>query len=89
MLIDISVLVNGSLTGFFSSSYGLRQSDPLSPLLIVIVMEALGTMISAVVSARLLSGFMGTWTDISNLLFADNTLLFCGADPNHLRNLRI
>jgi hypothetical protein len=29
-----------------------------------------------------------TWTDIFHLLLADNTLLFCGADPNHLRNLR-
>jgi hypothetical protein len=52
-------------------------------------MEALGKLIPAAVSGGLLSGF-SVWTgvDISHLLFADNTLLFCGADPNYLRILR-
>jgi hypothetical protein len=86
--VRFSILVNGSPTGFFSSSCGLRQRDPLSRLLFVIVMEVLGKMLSTALSRGLLSGFsMGTWADISYLLFADDTLLFYGADPNHLRNL--
>jgi len=74
---------------FFSSSRGLKQEDLLSPLLFVIVMEALGRMISAAVIGGLLSGLIvGTWIDISHLLFVDDTfLIFCGADPNHLHGL--
>jgi len=43
------VLVNGSPNGFFSSSRGLKQEDPLSPLF-VFVMETLSRMISDAVS---------------------------------------
>jgi len=87
--VQLSVLVNGTPTGFFSSSRGLRQGDPMSPPLLVIVMEALGIMISTAVTGGLLSGLsMGTRFDIYQLFFADDTLIFSGADPNHLRHLR-
>jgi hypothetical protein len=52
-----SVLVNNTPTGLFNSSHGPRQGGPLSPLLFVFLMEALGRMIYAAVSGRLLSGF--------------------------------
>jgi hypothetical protein len=82
------VLVNSFATSFFIGSRGLRQGDPLSPFLFVILMVALGRMISAAVSGGLLSNFyVGTKTNISHMLFVYDTLLFCGADPNHLRNL--
>ena len=70
-------LVNNTPTGLFSSSRGLRQGYQLSPLLFVIVMEALSMMISIVVSGGLLSDFfLGTKNvggiDISHFLFADD-----------------
>jgi len=43
--------------GFFSSSYDLRQGDPLSPLPFVIVMEAHSKIIFATADGGFLSGF--------------------------------
>jgi len=64
-----------------------RQRDPLSPLLFVLVMEALDRMISTAVSGGLLSSFsvgnVGRFV-FSQLLFTDDTLIFCDANPIHL-----
>jgi hypothetical protein len=86
-------LVNGVPSSFFQGSRGIRQGDHVSPLLFVVVMEALSKMLNASMLQGLLSGFsvsfMGNETLVVNhLLFADDTLIFCGAQAEHVRNLR-
>ena len=43
--VRFSVLVNGSPTGFFGSSRGFRQDDPLFPLLFLLIMEVLSRIL--------------------------------------------
>ncbi|RVW40408.1 putative ribonuclease H protein [Vitis vinifera] len=51
-----SILVNGVPAGFFPSSRGLRQGDPLSPYLFVMGMEILDVLIRRAVEGGYLSG---------------------------------
>jgi len=82
--VRFSILVNGTPLSFFYSSRGLRQGDPLSPFLFVVVMEALSWMLIAALDQGNLTGFsVGSRESealvVNHLLFADDTLIFCGA----------
>jgi hypothetical protein len=55
--VRFSILVNGTSSEFFSSFRGLRQKDPLSLLLFVVVMEALSWIMVATMDSGLLIGF--------------------------------
>uniref|UniRef100_A0A2N9I786 Reverse transcriptase domain-containing protein n=1 Tax=Fagus sylvatica TaxID=28930 RepID=A0A2N9I786_FAGSY len=92
--VRFSILVNGSPEGFFGSTRGIRQGDPLSPLLFVVLTEALSRMMSRAVEGGLLSGFQVGSLDnnvmlISHLLFADDTLIFSDANPDHIFHIRL
>lgn len=43
-----SILVNGSPKGYFEASRGIRQGDPFSPFLLIIMVEAFGRGISQI-----------------------------------------
>jgi hypothetical protein len=67
--------------------------DALSPLLFVIVMEALSRLLDRVVWEGLCLGFTVGKSDetslmVSHLFFANDTLIFCDADSDQISNLR-
>jgi len=65
---------------------GLRQGDPLSPFLFVIMSEVLNKMLQEVVSLQLLRGVSvdSKGIQITHLQFADDTLIVSTADLQHL-----
>ncbi|RVW42450.1 Transposon TX1 uncharacterized 149 kDa protein [Vitis vinifera] len=89
---SFSILINGCPTGFFRSSRGLRQGDPLSPYLFLFAMEALSQLLSRARNEGFFFGFKvgGRGREgliVSHLLFADDTLIFCDADAVQLQYL--
>ena len=90
--VQFSVLVNGSPSGFFQSSKGLRQSDPLSPYLFILPMEALSLILMKAKEEGFINSFQvrgreGEGVEISHLLFADDTLIFYDARKEVLESL--
>ena len=79
-----SINVNGEIVGFFSSTRGLRQGDPISSYQFVLVMEALSMLIQKRVEESSQEGhiFEYHWrckkTKTTHLCFADDLMIFCG-----------
>eukprot|EP00268_Persea_americana_P014029 TRINITY_DN16210_c0_g1_i2.p1 TRINITY_DN16210_c0_g1~~TRINITY_DN16210_c0_g1_i2.p1 ORF type:complete len:280 (+),score=35.24 TRINITY_DN16210_c0_g1_i2:349-1188(+) len=83
-----SILLNGSPKGYFLAGRGLRQGVPLSHFLFLI--EAFGKMIKKAVSVGFFEGFRAARNspEISHLQYADDTLIFCGAEEDQVRNVK-
>ncbi|PNX80939.1 cysteine-rich receptor-like protein kinase, partial [Trifolium pratense] len=73
---SMSILVNGSPTYDFKVGRGLRQGDPLSPFLFLIVDEGLAGMMNKAVAIGKFKGFkVNTNLHFHLLQFADDTII--------------
>ena len=73
---NFALLVNGSPSGFFTASRGIRQGCPLSPLLFILVIEGLSLLIADARDNGLIKGIKITSTFVlTHLLFVDDVIL--------------
>ena len=86
----ISVSTNGTQQGYFSCKRGVRQGDPLSPLLFCLVEEALSMGISKLVEdgeVDLISSSRGSKVP-SHCFYADDLMVFCKGKVSNLEALK-
>ncbi|GLT96250.1 hypothetical protein SLE2022_138910 [Rubroshorea leprosula] len=79
--VQLGILWNGEPLPFFRPQRGLRQGDPLSPYLFILVMERLAHMIQRRVASRTWQPFKLSrgGVSLSHLFFADDLMLFAQA----------
>ncbi|GJU40223.1 RNA-directed DNA polymerase, eukaryota [Tanacetum coccineum] len=69
------ILVNGSPTEEFQFFRGLKQGDPLSPFLFILIMESLHISFQRVIDAGLFTGIkINSMVNLSHLFYADDAI---------------
>ncbi|CAN0875023.1 LINE-1 retrotransposable element ORF2 protein, partial [Linum grandiflorum] len=88
--VSYSVNLNGRRVGFFKPARGLRQGDPLSPLLFAIVSEGLSALFKHQLKLGTLKGIKiaRTAPAVSHLYFADDTFIFLKIDADSISSLK-
>jgi hypothetical protein len=88
---SVAIKVNDDIGHYFQTKKGLRQGDPLSPILFNIVADMLAIMIEHAKSDGLFEGVIPHLVDggQSILQYADNTILFMEHDLESAKNLKL
>uniref|UniRef100_A0A2N9EQ08 Reverse transcriptase domain-containing protein n=1 Tax=Fagus sylvatica TaxID=28930 RepID=A0A2N9EQ08_FAGSY len=79
--VSYSLLINGEPTGHIIPTRGIRQGDPISPYLFLLCAEGLNGLLQKATSQGDIHGvsLCRQGPKITNLFFADDSLLFCRA----------
>ncbi len=83
-----AIHVNGVPTKWIKTTRGLRQGDPISLFLFLLVAEWMARITERDVSNNLLEGVgPNENSKVSIIQYADDTIFFCGAKSKQARNL--
>ena len=84
-----SILVNGKLKGLINPTRGIRQWDPLSLFLLLLCTKGLHDLFKKAVRAKEINSFYlcKRGPKLTHLFFADDSLLFCKANPQECGNV--
>ncbi|GJY64455.1 RNA-directed DNA polymerase, eukaryota [Tanacetum coccineum] len=70
-----SIIINGSPTKEFQFGKGLKQGDPLSPFLFILIMESLHLSVQRVVDEVMFHGInLGGVVNLSHIFYADDAV---------------
>jgi hypothetical protein len=88
---SVGVKVNDDIGHYFQTKKGLRQGDPLSPMLFNIVVDMLAILIERAKEDGQVGGLIPHLVDggLSILQYADDTILFLEHDLNKAVNMKL
>ena len=88
---SVAVNVNNDIVHYFQTKKGLRQGDPLSPLLFNIVADMLAIFIQRAKAQDQIAGVVPHLIDggLSILQYADDTIIFMENDLEKARNMKL
>ncbi|GKC13710.1 RNA-directed DNA polymerase, eukaryota [Tanacetum coccineum] len=83
-----SIIINGSPMDEFKFGKGLKQGDPLSPFLFILIMETLHLSFQRVVNAGMFHGIkLGGTLNLSHMFYADDAIFVGEWSDNNIATL--
>jgi retron-type reverse transcriptase len=88
---SVAVKVNDNIGHYFQTRKGVRQGDPLSPILFNIVVDMLAILISQAKESEQIQRVVPHFVDegLSILQYADDTIIFMDNDLEKAKNMKL
>ena len=89
--VSVAVKVNDNIDHYFQTRKGVRQGDPLSPILFNIVVDMLAILISRAKEADHIRGIVPHLVDEGLLVlrYVDDTIIFMDNELERAKNMKL